>query len=53
MKELECIISLHKIRGDHKGILEPLLVFPEVCAPVSGLSVFTGFKSRERFLILR
>ena len=43
MKELERIISLQKVRGDHKGILEPLLVFPEVCAPVSSLAVFAGF----------
>ena len=43
MKELERVIGLQKVRSDHKGVLEPLLVFPKVCAPVSGLSVFAGF----------
>ena len=43
MKKLERVISLQKIRSDHKVILEPLLIFPEACAKVSGLSVFAGF----------
>ena len=40
---LVVVDTLQKVRGDHKGILEPLLVFPEVCAPVSSLAVFAGF----------
>ncbi len=31
MKELKRVIGLQMVWGDHKGILGPLLVFPEVC----------------------
>ena len=43
MKELDRVIGIQKIRSDHKNILEPLLIFTEVCTPVSGLAVFVGF----------
>ncbi len=33
MKELERVIGLQKVRSDHKGVLEPLQVFPEGVCP--------------------